>query len=1048
MPTPEELEAISLSRLCKPRQSVFERARADTVANIADFNAGRIDGDAFFAENHVTEGMKILFRQVFERLSGRSDQGVFRLKQAMGGGKTHNLIALGVLAQRAKLRQRVLSECAIETDGDEIEVAAFDGRETDTRDFLWLHLLRLLNRHHLWEGSANEPPGPLSWARLIGEKPTLIMLDEMPPFFVALGARSAGPASTQADLLAIALANLMAAIMTNRLPRCCLVIADLAGVWAQGSAHIQQAIDNATAETNRTAMDITPVRMDGLELYGILRARLFENSPDREAVTIVSRAYAQAYRTAVQQAAFPPLFEGWAAEVLDTYPFHPGMQDLLARFRENPGFQQTRETLRLARRMVANIWDSDAKRRLLVHPDDIDFNDADVGTMLDRINASLRNACARDVASRGTATAEALAEEARDSAPKDAAKLLYLSSLAIATNPNTLQGLTPEEVAAYLCAPGRDVSHVNASLMTQLEDASWYLHRRTDGRWYYRDVKNVTSAIKERAQTLNEDARRKEIQTYLRQVFRPGKASERQVGAGRLAYQRLEVFPATDDIQREISADETLLVISQPHPQGLHPVLHTLWENQTFKNRMMFLCGAEVFTKVSDNAAYVKAAEDLITEFEAQHMPDTAPELQQARSALDRWRAGFLSALRETFTQLYYPALDGTLTQRSLKLEFASNAFVGETAILDTLRDEQKYRDDVESDSFRGEFEDLIFTAPTMQWKDLLETVARQPDWYLVPPGGHESLKATALTKDFWRDEGAGYLRKRPFPPEKTAVVLQQLNRSDDTGRVTLQVSAKHGDRVHYEEGNRTVTPGSTVVQGGRLETDAMIVTFLAVDSTGLHDTGEPRRWENMVAVKYQLSYRDGSHRVTLKAVPGGTIRFTLDGSGARYGRAYDGEIVVPQNCDMVLAIAEASGIWSEQLKVPIPRGEDESEPVDIDPLQPAEWRLRLKCPDRRRSFEVLGILKRFDAEIGGAQINLSMPNSTEDWISLSFGQNVLRTAEFLETRADELASNLGLQPQPDLDLNISRIKFPTGRALMETAKELGEVPRPGEVVQ
>jgi hypothetical protein len=1048
MPLPDDFEAISLSRLCKPRQSVFERARADTVANIADFDAGRIDGDAFFAENHVTEGMRILFRQVYERLSGRSDQGVFRLKQAMGGGKTHNLIGLGVLARHSALRKRILADCGIEAYGNEIEVAAFDGRETDTRDFLWLHLLRLLNRHHLWEGPANEPPGPSSWARLIGDKPTLIMLDEMPPFFVALGARTAGPASTQADLLAIALANLMAAIMTNRLPRCCLVIADLAGVWAQGSAHIQQAIDSATSETNRTAMDITPVRMDGLELYGILRARLFENTPDREWVTAVSQAYAQAYRTAVQQAAFPPLFEGWAAEILDTYPFHPGMQDLLARFRENPGFQQTRETLRLTRRMVANIWDSDPRRRLLIHPDDIDFNDADVGTMLDRINQSLRNACARDVASRGTATAEALAEEARDSAPKDAAKLLYLSSLAIATNPNTLQGLTPEEVAAYLCAPDRDVSHVNASLMTQLEDASWYLHRRTDGRWYYRDVKNVTSAIKERAQTLNEDARRKEIQTYLRQVFRPGRASERRAGTGRLAYQRLEVFPATDDIQREISADETLLVISQPHPQGLHPVLHTLWENQTFKNRMIFLCGAEVFTKVSDNAAYVKAAEDLIKEFEAQHMPDTAPELQQARSALDRWRAGFLSALRETFTQVYYPGLDGTLTRRSLKLEFASNAFVGETAILDTLRDEQKYRDDVESDAFRAEFEDLIFIAPTMQWKDLLETVARQPDWYMVPPGGHESLKATALTKDFWRDEGAGYLRKRPFPPEKTAVVLQQLNRSDDTGKATLQVSAKHGDRVHYEEDDRTVTPASPVVQGGRLETDAMVVTFLAIDSTGVHETGESRPWENTVAVKYQLSYRDGSHRVTLKAVPRGTIRFTVDGTGARYGRVYEGDIVVPQDCDILLAIAEASGIWSEQLRVPIPKGESESESVDIDPLQPAEWRPRLKCPDRRRSFEVLSILKRFGGEIGGAQINLSMPNSTEDWISLSFGQNVLRTAEFLETKAEELASNLSSQSQSDLDLNISRIKFATGRALVEAARELGEVPKPGEVVQ
>jgi hypothetical protein len=226
-------EAISLRRLCQPRPSVFDRAKADTVANIADFNAGRLAADTFFTENHVTEGMKVLLRQVFERLSGHSDQGVFRL---MGGGKTHNMIAAGLLAGNASLRQSVLTNLGLTVDAAPVQVAAFDGRETDTRDFLWIHLVKQLNRQHLWEGSPGDAPGPSTWARLIGEQPTLIMLDEMPPFFVALGGRSAGTSTSQADILAVALANLMAAIMTNKLPRCCLVISDLAGVWAQGSA--------------------------------------------------------------------------------------------------------------------------------------------------------------------------------------------------------------------------------------------------------------------------------------------------------------------------------------------------------------------------------------------------------------------------------------------------------------------------------------------------------------------------------------------------------------------------------------------------------------------------------------------------------------------------------------------------------------------------------------------------------------------------------------------------------------------------------------------
>jgi hypothetical protein len=102
-------------------------------------------------------------------------------------------------------------------------------------------------------------------------------------------------------------------------------------------------------------------------------------------------------------------------------------------------------------------------------------------------------------------------------AAADAAKAVFLSSLAIA--PNAIVGLIAEEVSAYLCAPGRDVSRYGAGLLTAIEDDSWYLHRRTDGRWVYRDVKNVTSAIRDRAQiAMAGDGPKKEAQARLRDI--------------------------------------------------------------------------------------------------------------------------------------------------------------------------------------------------------------------------------------------------------------------------------------------------------------------------------------------------------------------------------------------------------------------------------------------------------------------------------------------------------------------------------------------------
>jgi len=57
----------------------------------------------FFSRNYVTHGMDQLFREGILRLSGKSDQAVFELTQAMGGGKTHMMVALGLLARHPHL---------------------------------------------------------------------------------------------------------------------------------------------------------------------------------------------------------------------------------------------------------------------------------------------------------------------------------------------------------------------------------------------------------------------------------------------------------------------------------------------------------------------------------------------------------------------------------------------------------------------------------------------------------------------------------------------------------------------------------------------------------------------------------------------------------------------------------------------------------------------------------------------------------------------------------------------------------------------------------
>jgi predicted AAA+ superfamily ATPase len=82
----------------------------DTVYNLDDLDS--IKPDEFFNQNYITEGMRILLTEAFNRLEGKTTgaSGTFLLSQSMGGGKTHNLIALGLLARYPQYREKVMSK--------------------------------------------------------------------------------------------------------------------------------------------------------------------------------------------------------------------------------------------------------------------------------------------------------------------------------------------------------------------------------------------------------------------------------------------------------------------------------------------------------------------------------------------------------------------------------------------------------------------------------------------------------------------------------------------------------------------------------------------------------------------------------------------------------------------------------------------------------------------------------------------------------------------------------------------------------------------------
>src|SRR5213078_3251222 len=124
----------------------------------------------------------------------------------------------------------------------------------------------------------------------------------------------------------------------------------------------------------------------------ILRKRLFKTLPKDSQVDEVAQAYAKAVREAKQMDITAQSPEQFAQLVKSSYPFHPAIKDLYARFRENHGFQQTRALIRLMRIIAARLWKGgEADKRYLISVQDVDLNDAETLSEMRQINPTLEN---------------------------------------------------------------------------------------------------------------------------------------------------------------------------------------------------------------------------------------------------------------------------------------------------------------------------------------------------------------------------------------------------------------------------------------------------------------------------------------------------------------------------------------------------------------------------------------------------------------------------------------------------------------------------------
>lgn len=1031
---------MSIHSLCTPRPSVYAADRRATVLNLDTFLKGQVNGAEFFEENYFTNGMLTLVDRAFRHLGGQgAGSSVFLLSQAMGGGKTHSMIALGLLARDPALRDRVLEHNPAPALG-ECRVVGFNGRSTDAPGGIWGSLAEQLGKADQFARYVSpllSAPGPEAWKQLLGGEPLVLFLDELPPYLEYAVTIPVGNGDLSVVTTA-ALANLFVAVAD--MGNVCLVLSDLAGSnFSIGQSALESAFNRAvqgiTAESKRIAVPITPVNPNGDELYHILRKRLFERVASVSQIEAVAAAYREALREAVKMGLTTTVPETLHTRVIDAYPFHPDLRELVGRFKENEGFQQTRGVIRLMQMVVSSLWNSVRAANIdLIHPYDLDLNLDEIASEIRTINPSLSEAIAHDIARGGDAEVEQIDAANGNTDASDAARLILVASLS--TTPGAIQGLREYQLIDCLQRPGRDLSTFKANVLDKLATRAWYLHDSADGRLFFKNQQNLAAKLRSTALSLHAETVERMLREHLESYFSPSL---------RDCYQVIKLLPPPDEVQ--IEQDKTTLVIVRPGGQAnqlpISADWQAWWNQQPYKNRVLFLTGSrDTFQKVLDAARQMRALQSIDDELKSENTPSNDPQWRALDVLRDRVGLQFTAALKEAFDQIVYPSINTALRATGIDLAFAGNQN-GEATIRKTLEGAQKFTTKIDDDSFRSRAEARLFGSAETKvvlWSDFKRAAAVNTNWPLHKVSALDDLKADCVRRDLWREEG-NHIRRGPFPPPVPDVSIRELSvQEEGNGYTYLKIEPLHAPAVVYETGDAEPTAASSPVPTpARFEATGLSYRFLAVDPNDCARLSAVKEWTAKLRLKYQLHHRGDHYEVELLVLPkvgGIVIRYTTDGSAPTTTAAatYNGVFRVPANCRLVcaIAVADAYDLTSETLRIPIPQpGETEVRPA-IDPVQPARWTQQTKLDDAGAVWDVI---QRLEQTSGVRAHDIGLTAESRD------GQQIVDYSGALEggyegaslkSVAERLQDLVG---GDSLRMTVGALAFPTGQALLDWLK-------------
>jgi hypothetical protein len=1021
---------------CTLQPNALSIKLSDQIEQLDELIHAEGDGDAYFAKTFITHGMRELVTEGIARLAGASSQAIFHLKQAMGGGKTHLLVGFGLLAKHPSLRKKYCGGMLHTEAFKKANIAAFNGRNNPDH-FFWGEIANQLGRGEqfksFWNGGP-KAPDEKDWLKLFdGGESVLILMDEMPPYFHYLDTQKVGN-GTVADIATRAFANLLTA--AGKKANVCVVVSDLSASYDSGTKLITKALDDARQELGRQECNITPVDLAANEIYDILRKRLFVSLPDKAEMEDIADAYGRKLEEAARSKVASRGAEAIADEIAATYPFHPRLKNVIALFKENEQFKQTRGLIELISRLLRSVWDRKDNDIFLIGPQHFDLSIPEVRDKLTEISG-MRDVIAKDLwDSNQSSHAQIIDLNTGKEAATQIGSLLLTASLSTAVN--AVKGLTVMEMVECLISPLREPSDF-ISAFEELEKSAWYLHHTPEERYYFDRQENLTKLL----QSLAHDAQGSPqvddlIRHRLRDMF---KATRKTV------YDDVLPLPKLSEVADRVRRGRVLLIVS-PDAKIPPEEVQRFFDGLTQKNNICVLTGDKTaIASVEKAACHVFAAKKADSRIPVGH-----PQREDLEKKQQTYEQDFNATVLSLFDKVLFPiqraGMTAQLAAKPLDMTRDSQkVFDGELQIEKTLTSNplKLYLDvDKDFDAIRDKAQDLLWpeNLDEARWSDVTDRMAEQAGMSWLPPKGLETLKATACNRGLWEDLGNGYVTRKP-KKKRTFVQVIPESEPDDDGQVRLRINPQNAGpvpRIHHSE-DAPVSDSSPQLKDQTFVTKALRVNFLVVDPSGQFETGDPVTWSNKIIIRNRLSEEKGKRRVQIIAPTAKVIRYTLGGEEAREGSVHDLPIEIGDGEVMINVFAEADGI---EAKTVIRYPAKGKKGVEVDPVKPGRLvsRAGRKLDSRAKTFEALSEAGRKSVEFENVTISVGQGAQVAQLVVGEIRVNAAFIEDILKKMLEKFT------PDTPITMTFRKAHFSSGHDLKDFAGKLGIDLQPGDIEQ